>query len=264
MSEKIKINFIYKDKKSEFEFAKDDLISNAFSTFTDQYHRKIDGFNYLYNGEKIINYEYKKISELNDKDNIINISVYEKNDLNENSITDGSNMIEGIKLKISDHIICPRCKKMSEIDINNFKICIKNCDNKHSMPELYMNDFINTQYIDESKIICNECKKSEKELSKLLSQKKKEPIKLLQCSCGITICQSCFPGHKEKQEKQANDGKKHFSVDYQDKDYFCFEHNTMFTAFCHKCKKNICNKCEGEHNKHRIEIFKKMIIILKR
>ena len=255
MSEKTKVNFIFKDKKSEFEFNKDDLISNILSSFANKINRDINDFNYLYNGEKIINYEYKKLSELNDTDDIINISVYEKNDLNENSIENEKNIQESVKLKISDHIICPRCKKMSEIDINNFKICIKNCDNNHSMPGLYLNDFINTQYIDESRIICHECKKSEKEL---ISPNKKDSLKLLQCSCGIIICQSCFPKHKETQEKQENGGKKHYSVEYQDKDYFCFEHNTMFIAFCHKCKKNICNKCEGEHNKHRIEIYKKI------
>ena len=87
-----------------------------------------------------------KLSELNNKDDVINISVYEKNDFNNNSIINGINLEENVNLKISDHIICPKCKKMSEIDINNFKICIKNCDNNHSMPGLYMNDFISTQY----------------------------------------------------------------------------------------------------------------------
>ena len=251
---KTKINFIFKNKISIFEFQKDDLMTNIFSAFANQYHQKKENFEYLYNGEKIINYEFKKLSELNNKDDLINISVYEKNDFNNNSNTNEINLQEDINLKISEHIICPKCKKMSEIDINNFKINIKNCDNNHSINGLYMNDFINTQYIEESKNICHECGKSENEL---ISKNKKENMKLLQCSCGILICQSCFPIHKESKEKE-NNNEKHYSIYYKDKDYFCFEHNNMFTGFCHKCKKNICNKCEGQHNKHRIEIFKKI------
>ena len=254
---KTKINFIFKDKKSELEFKKEDLVTNILSAFAKQYHQKVDNFNYLYNGEKIINYQYMKLSELNNKDDVINISVYEKNDFNNNSIINGINLEENVKLKISDHIICPKCKKMSEIDINNFKICIKNCDNNHSMPGLYMNDFISTQYIEESKIICQKCKKSEKEL---LSHNNNENVSLLQCSCGIIICQSCFPDHISTNEKEENDKKNHYSICYEDKDYFCFEHNNMFTGYCHNCKKNICSKCEGQHNKHRIELFKKICL----
>ena len=255
MSKKI-VNFIFKDKKSEYEFSRDDLIQNILSSFAEKNNRNINDFNFLYNGEKIINYEYKKLSELNDKDNVINISVYEKNELDENLNLEAKNIHEVMCLKISEHIICPRCKKMSEIDLSDFKISIKNCDNNHSMPGLYMNDFINTQYIDESRIICNECKKSEKEL---LSPDNKDNLKLFQCSCGIIICQSCFPNHKKIKEKsQQEKDEIHYSIDYQDKDYFCFKHNTMFTGYCHKCKKNICNNCEGEHNKHRIVVFRKI------
>jgi len=254
MSE-IKVNFIFKNKKSEFTFNKDYLIQNAFSAFASSIKRNIDEFNYLHNGEKIINYEYMKLSDLNNKENTINISVYDKNESIENSnvkIID-----EKVNLKISDHIICPRCKCMSEIDINNFKISITNCNNNHSMPGIYLNDFINTQYIDESIIICHECKKTEKELSS--SKNPKNNIKLLLCTCGLILCQNCFKTHKESKEKsQEIHSKKHYSIDYQDKDYYCLKHNSLFAGFCQKCKRNICPKCEGEHNRHRIDIFRKI------
>ena len=143
MSE-IKLNFIFKNKKTEFTFNKDYLIQNAFSAFASSIKRNTEEFNYLHNGEKIINYEYMKLSDLNNKENIINISVNDKNELVENS--NEKIIDEMANLKISDHILCPICKCMSEIDINNFKISITNCINNHTMPGIYMNDFINTQY----------------------------------------------------------------------------------------------------------------------
>ena len=239
---KIKVNFIYKDKKEEFNFNKEDLIKAVFSEFSSKINKNIDEFNYLYCGEKITNYEYKKLSELNNIDDAINISVYDKEQLN---------VIPETNLQVSEHIICPRCKNMSEIEINKFKISIKNCNNNHSMPGLYMNDFINTQYIDKSKIICHECKKSENEISKNKNEGKN---KLLMCSCGMIICNDCYEIHKENNINN----KAHNTIEYENKDYFCFEHNTIYTSFCQKCKKNICNKCEPQHNKHRIDHFKKI------
>ena len=67
-------------------------MTNIFSAFANQYHQKKENFEYLYNGEKIINYEFKKLSELNNKDDLINISVYEKNDFNNNSNTNEINL----------------------------------------------------------------------------------------------------------------------------------------------------------------------------
>jgi len=238
----IKINFNFKDEKSELNFQKDDLILNIFSSFATKINKNIENLNFLYSGEKLTNYENKKLCELNSKDNIINISVYEKKELNDNP----SNKLG---LKISEHIICPKCKNFSEIDISNFKILLKNCDNNHSMPGLFMNDFITTQYIDDSKILCNECKKSGKDIEE------KDNIKLLMCSCGKIVCQGCFENHKNKEE---NHSLNHYNINYNDKNYFCFKHNEMYTSYCQNCKKNICNKCEEEHNKHLIENYKKI------
>ena len=249
MSE-IKTNFIFNNQKTEFNFNKSDLIQNILSSFATKINRKIEDFNFLYSGEKLVNYESKTLSDLSPKDNMINISVYEKNQKEENS--GGKIMPENVSLKVSEHIICPRCKFMSEIDINNFKVYITNCNNNHSMPGLFMNDFNTTQYIDESRILCQECKKSQKEL--LISTENQSNV-LQMCSCGMSICQSCFPSHKEKILN-----KNHNAIPYQDKDYFCFEHNNIYSAYCQKCKKNICDKCEEIHNNHQIDLYKNILL----
>ena len=246
MSE-IKVNFIFNNEKFEFNFNENDSIQNVLSVFATKINKKLEYFNFLYSGEKLSNYENKTISDLNSKDNVINISVYEKKELN----SDENIIPEKINLKASDHIICPRCKFMSEIDINNFKVYITNCNNNHSMPGLYMNDFNATQYIDESRIICQSCEKSLKDLS---GNNETNSNILLICSCGVPICKSCFEIHKEK-----NTNKNHFSIPYKDKDYYCIEHNLIYSAYCQKCKKNICNKCEEVHKEHQINSFNNLM-----
>ena len=247
MSE-IKVNFIYKDQKTEMNFSKSSLIKDILGSFALKIEKSIEDFNFLYSGEKISINDISKLSDLNNKDETINISVYSKDESNqkENKIILPANL----KFHESNHIICPKCKSMSEIDINNFKISIKNCNNGHTMPYLFMNDFVNTQYIDESNIKCQYCNKTEYELNN------DQNNKLLLCSCGTIMCQSCSGNHKESE----NDKKmKHTNIEYKNKEYFCIEHNNSYTGYCNSCKKNICDKCEKDkHNKHRIEFYKKI------
>ena len=252
MSE-IKVNFNFQNQKTELNFGKDTSIQNILSSFASKINRNINDLNFLYSGEKLKSDETKTLVELNDKDNSINISVYEKKEVKENS--NDEIKPENVSLKVSDHIICPRCKFMSEIVINNFKIYITNCNNNHSMPGLFMNDFITTQYLDESRIMCFQCRKTQKEL---LNSKESQPNILLMCSCGMSICQSCYQVHKEK-SLENNPNKQHNTIPYQDKDYYCFEHNIIYTAYCQKCKKNICEKCLEKHNNHLIDNYQKII-----
>ena len=252
-----KINFIYKDQKIEMNFKKTDFVKNILGAFALKIEKNIEGFNFLYSGEKISINDLQKLSDLNDKDDEINISVYPKNE----STIKPTNIIipSNLKFKESKHIICPKCKNMSEIDINNFKITLKNCIYNHNMSGFFMNDFVNTQYVDESQIKCKYCNKTEYELPS--DDNNSNNNKLLLCSCKTIICQECLPKHNEENEKdkKSDKNKKHTTIAYKNKEYFCIDHNNIFSGYCHKCKRNICNKCEkGMHNKHRIDYFKKV------
>ena len=248
-----KINFNYNDKKIEMNFDKKTLVKDILGAFALKVEKNIEDFNFLYSGEKISINSIQKLSDLNDKDELINISVYQKNDSN----LKATNIImpNNLNFKESKHIICPKCKFMSEIDINNFKITLKNCNNNHSMPGLFMNDFVNTQFFHESKIKCKFCHKSENEL---LADENTKNHKLLLCACGTIVCQGCYEKHNEE-SKKGDKNKQHTTVEYKNKDYFCIDHNIIYSGYCHKCKKNICDKCEKDkHNKHRIDLFKKI------
>jgi surface protein len=252
-----KINFSYKDQKIELNFTKNELLKDILTTFTSKLdkNKSIEDFNFLYSGQKISINTTQKLSDLNDKDDLINISVYPRNEANEINPKAASIVIPAnLKFKESKHIICPRCKGMSEIDINDFKITIKNCNSNHSMSGLFMNDFVNTQYVDESRIKCKFCKKTEYEL--INDENNKDNILLL-CSCGVIYCQKCKESHDKNEIKDKN--IKHSFIEYKNKDYFCIEHNLEYFGYCHKCKKNICEKCEKEkHDNHKIDYYKKV------
>ena len=50
--------------------------------------------------------------------------------------------------------------------------------------------------------------------------------------------------------------KNHNIINYNIKDYICFEHNEAYKYYCSECKKNICSKCEPTHESHNISTFK--------
>ena len=66
--------------------------------------------------------EELKIEEINNEDNELKILVYEIEDFDKYEE----------KLKDSKYIICPSCKELGLININNYKVNIFNCKIKHS------------------------------------------------------------------------------------------------------------------------------------
>ena len=62
----------------------------------------------------------------------------------------------------SRQIICPECGEDIRIKFNEFKINLYECKNGHNINDILLDEFESTQYIDESKIICDECKRNNK------------------------------------------------------------------------------------------------------
>ena len=78
---------------------------------------------------------------------MMNIIVY---DIYENEIVEE-------KIEKSKEIICPKCKENILIEIKDYKINMYDCKNKDIIENIKIKEFENTQKIDISKIICNEC-----------------------------------------------------------------------------------------------------------
>ena len=66
---------------------------------------------------------------------------------------------------LSKDIICPECKENILIGLDDYKINLNGCKNGHSFNNILIKDFENKQMIDISKIICEECKISNKSIS---------------------------------------------------------------------------------------------------
>ena len=107
---------------------------------------------------------------------------------------------------------------------------LSGCKKEHTMKDISILDFKNSQKIDESKIVCEICKTQNK-----VSTHENLFYRCISCKKNIyTIC-------KTKHDKN------HDIIDYSQINYICLNHNEKFNSFCKKCKINLCMECESEH-----------------
>ena len=111
---------------------------------------------------------------------------------------------------------------------------MSNCKNGHNISDIKINEFENTQIIDISKIVCDECKEKNKG-----EAKNNEFYKCI--TCNINLCTLCKTKHDNN----------HKIIDHNNINYICNIHNETFTRYCNDCKINICMVCEKEHKGHK-------------
>ena len=117
-----------------------------------------------------------------------------------------------------------------KIKLNNYKIRLYDCKNKHNTNKIKINEFDNAQYIDQYKIVCNKCKERNK--------KDSYNNEFYICnSCKINLCPLC---------KNIHD-KKHNIINYDQKNYICETHNMPYISYCKECQNNKCMICEQDH-----------------
>ena len=216
------IDFSFKGIITEIQCNINDKFKDIINNYISKTGNNIDNVYYLYSGQKIENYEltFKDISNDIDKERkIMNIQIINGGHINDNNI----------KIK-SNQIICPKCGEDIRIKYNEYKIKLYECKNGHNINDILFNDFEKTQYIDESKIICNECKDNNlnKSYNKIFYRCNK---------CKMNICPICKIKHNG-----------HNIINYNDKNYICEIHNELYTSYCDTCKKDMCTICEKQHN----------------
>ena len=147
---------------------------------------------------------------------------------------------EGITRKANE-ILCPECYKNVFIKVDKYKIKVK-CINKHNKT-LLIEEFEDSQIIDLSKIICNDCK-----IKNMGNTHNNIFYKCLNCK--ISLCPLCFSKHN----------KEHKKINYNEVNNLCDIHYDNYENYCVDCKKNICLKCFEEHNNHKIKYFGQLYI----
>ena len=222
------VKFIYKGSEIIIQCQEIDKMKDIINKFVIKVEKDINNLYFMYNGN-IINIELKYkdiINETDKKNNIMKILVEEYN----------KEKIEKNKV-ISKDIICPECKENIFIKIDNYKINLMGCKNRHKFNNILINEFENTQIIDISKIICDECKINNKS-----NTYKNEMYKCIDCD--KNICLLCKTKHE----------KIHRIINYEFKNYICNIHNEYYIKYCYECKKSICLKCEQDHKDHLVKI----------
>jgi len=128
------------------------------------------------------------------------------------------------------------------MEINDYKIKLKNCINKHDR-NILIEEFENSQLINLSKIICNNCK--------INNMGDTYNNKFYRClNCKMDICPLCYNNHN----------REHKIINYDERNNICDIHYEYNDNYCIDCNRNICIKCFENHNNHKIEYFGKLYI----
>ena len=218
-----KIKFVYMKSKYEMEILNRCSLKESMSKFSSIINKTMNELYFSFKGNDKL---------LNDKD--------------ENNIIIKKNLVifvcclKNSKFKKEkfkdDFILCPECKNLAFININDEKISISNCIKNHSFNNFNIHQFIESQFINNSEIICDICKNEYYLYNNDFNL----------CSCNRILCPLCFENHD----------KNHIFIKYKNKFIFCNKHNNQIAAYCSICNINLCQKCEEEHNiNHKTKII---------
>ena len=103
---------------------------------------------------------------------------------------------------------------------------------------ILLRDFAKIQNVDESNIKCEDCKKSNKNISY-------NNIFYRCFQCKKNLCPLCKSSHDQT----------HNIIEYDEKYFLCNKHYESYTWYCNDCKKDNCLTYEIEHNGHTLTSF---------
>ena len=225
------VEFQYNGNKTIIQCNENEKIKEIYKKFTTKTQIEQKNIYFLYDGktDNDINEELTFIEMANSIDKERKKMIILVNNINE---MENEKILNKSIIK-SKNIICPECGENIKIKINDYKISLYNCKNGHKINDLLLKDYENTQKINLSTIICNECNTNNK-----YNTYKNEFYKCYDCK--INLCPLCKLKHN----------KNHNIINYDKINYICEKHNEIFTKYCNNCKINICSICETEHLGH--------------
>ena len=216
--------FMENEKQIIIQCKADDKIATVLDKFSQKIFQEKKDFEYSYNGK-----------EINDKDKELTIMKL----INNKNIKD-IEILTKRKTKIDK---CPICAcNNCIIKIVNYRLHFSDCCKKHKDIRLF-EEYDDTQTINYQKIKCdNQCGKTQKDCLE-------EFHKCLDCTnlagYAIYYCNDCYNIHQ----------KKHKTIKYDEKYYYCSDHYEEYISYCSKCNYNLCKKCEKKHKNHSIIKF---------
>ena len=203
--------FSYNGNGTNIQCNLDEKMKEICKRYATKLKYDINKLYFLYDG-KIINEDlnfYEQANENDKKRKAMNILVYDSNSIIKETLCK------------SNEIICPICKENIYININDYKINLFDCKNKHNIRNISLKNYEKTQNIDISKIICDKCQ--------IKNKSNTYNNEFYIClNCNINICPLC----------KLNYENEHEIINYDLKNYICNKHKENYTKYCNECKLN--------------------------
>ena len=231
----VEIEFDYEQKKIIIQTNLNEKFEDAIKKLENKIGKNGEDLSFLFNGKvlrpkEIIKNIMGKKEKKEKKMKILVNNLFEEKD-------------RYIKPK---DIICPKCQEICKYKIIGYKIKLYDCENGHINENIALDEFLNTQNIDQTKIKCGICKIAKKVMFTEFFYKCYE--------CKTNMCPNC----KDKHDKT------HSIIKYDEKYYKCNKHTKeKFVKYCEDCKKDICLSCINEHKTHKSIGYEEKIIDLK-
>jgi hypothetical protein len=145
-------------------------------------------------------------------------------------------------VNVNKEMLCPECWRLPIIKIDSSKHIITSDCNFNHRCILDLNQFIkkssNHSLYD---ISCSICQKNQNK-SKIIYQYCLE--------CNNFLCNLCSQNHDTQKQN-----KNHHLISIDKLNSYCILHKNKYNSYCETCSKNICGKCKGLHEKHKIIYF---------
>ncbi len=208
---KPKIIFNFIQQKIEIQCKENEIMKVICSKYAIKIQKDLNSLYFLYSGKKLtetdLNLPFKKVINKIDYNNkCFELLVFDINE--ENSNKDNKDNFDK-----ANQPICPKCREIATIEIQNYKLKIS-CK-KCGINNLLISEFEQSQMIDISKIICNKCKNSNKSNSY-------DKIFYKCNTCKNNICTLCKTTHD----------KNHIIINYDEINYICEKHSGPYNSYC--------------------------------
>ena len=229
------VEFIYNGSPTLIQCQKEDKMEDIIDKFLAKCQKNKGTIFFLYSGKTLdedltFNEAANKLDKSN---NIMRILAWD-------ILLETDNSASKKKAK---YIICPKCYANARINIDeNYKIYLYECVDGHKTENIHFDEFEASQLIDQTKIKCDHCKIENKGNTYQNSFYKC-------CTCKLNLCPKC---------KNIHD-KNHSVIDYEDKDFYCYNHYKTFESYCTDCKRDLCKLCQKDHINHKTISFESFI-----
>ena len=235
----VEVEFNYQRNKTIIQGNLNDSIKDIITKYTNQENLDINNI-YFISNEKAINNEDRLENIMSESDKINKKKIILAYSIN--SIINNENTY----IKISNDVICPKCKEICKYEINDYKIKLSHCINGHITDNIKLDEFKSKQIIDISQIKCDKCK--DKNKSNTFNNE------FYICFiCKMNLCPLCKSNHDET----------HTIIYYDNKNYICHKHNEIYIEYCEDCKIDICLLCASEHKNHKMILYQYKLIDIK-